>query len=370
MNLGKHNAARRGGFTLVEILVVIAIIGVLIALLVPVVISVMRLGPDTVCQTEINKLDVSVQNFQTYFKVNYFPSQLRLAEWYGAYTLIENGAPQDDQLDRDSVNFLQRLWPQLLSTDPATGTVRWQDPTIGIDWNGDGVLDKKTKFTLEGDQCLVFFLGGIPTTISGVPGVLGWSTNPRDPSFTPRNPAFKVGPNGQTTARVVPFFDFPATRLFLRNTAQVGLPGKVANPFLSFADPFRNPGVISPYIYFSNYGSRNGYNSPFNPRYVDAKGNLLGDCQSLVSYDHAGNQVQGVLPYFLSAPNKANPINPLMFPNSTGFQIISAGNDGRFGMGGVANPFNPWGPLVSNDPGFDDRCDFNSGSVVGAPAGS
>ena len=128
MNLGKQCTRRRDGFTLVEMMVVIAIIAVLIALVVPAVMRYLSKGPQVTAQTEISQLGVSIENFKNHYKVSYIPSQITLCEFYGNYKLVENGAKADDKLDRDSVTYLAQLWPSIMSADPATGTVRWNDP--------------------------------------------------------------------------------------------------------------------------------------------------------------------------------------------------------------------------------------------------
>jgi hypothetical protein len=267
----------------------------------------------TETQSEIEQLTTAVENFKNFFKVGYIPSQIRLAERYSDYHLVENGAPQDDLLDSDSVNYLTRLWPQLISFDPARAAVQWKVP--GIDWNGNGKIDKG-KVTLEGDQCLVFFLGGIPA--AGPPAeIIGFAMNPRDPAFLMQ----RVGRKPQN-------FEFMSNRLFVRTSAPAGNAG-----FLTFADPYGQP-----YAYFSSYGTRNGYNSPINPRYD------TGDCATLK-----------VQPYYQSA-------NPKLFYNPTGFQIVSAGADGLFGPGGL------WTPEMAKDMapmGRDDRTNFLDGGEFG-----
>jgi hypothetical protein len=259
-------------------------------------------------RSEIEPLGIAVENFKTFYRVGYIPSQIRLAEMYSDYQLLENGAPQDDVLDRDSVNYLASVWPQLLSADPVAAGVHWIKR--GIDWNGNGKIDKG-KITLEGDQCLVFFLGGIPAV--GPPAdVIGFATNPRDPASLM-----------QRVGRKPPFFEFPSKRLFVRTSAPAGNAG-----FFSFADPYGQP-----YAYFSNYGTRNGYNSPINPRYD------TGDCATL-----------NVQPYYQSA-------NPRMFYNPSSFQIVSAGADSIFGPGGL------WTPEMAKDmppAGRDDQTNFHA----------
>jgi prepilin-type N-terminal cleavage/methylation domain-containing protein len=358
MNLSTHSTRRRDGFTLVEMLVVIAIIGILLAILVPAVMSYISKGPLTQTSTEIGQLSEAIEAFKQKFKVDYVPSQLVLCEVYTDYILMENGAPQDNPLHRDSVNYLTRLFPQILSVDPTPGVnvVRWKDPRYGINWNGNlkkvGAVFvdniERGPVRLEGDQCLVFFLGGIP--MPGQPlGVQGWSHNPRDPA------SVVLEPNN----RIPPAFEFPSDRLFLRvfdpqNQRDAGTMG-----YASFADPWGkatgNP--LSPYVYFSNYGKRNGYNTNANngtmARYIS------GDCQNVPAFDAKGNKVAGgVVPFYQSSSQQPLTVQLL---NPSGFQIISAGQDGKFGQGG------PYAPPAVQPTGFgaDDQSNF-SRNLLGA----
>jgi prepilin-type N-terminal cleavage/methylation domain-containing protein len=346
MNLGNRTNRRRDGFTLVEMMVVIAIIGVLLAILIPAVMNYISSGPRTVTKSEIEQLSTAIESFKQKYKVDFIPSQIRLWPVYADYTLVENGAAQDDPLDRDSVNYLIRLWPQITSPAPGAALAPWKDPAVGINWHGkvkvvNGVTVNQIYrrkagaplVTLEGDQCLVFFLGGIPLpgTANSPPGIQGWSHNPRDPAAIITEP----------TGRVPPLFEFASERLWLR----AGDAGASAHGFYSFADTWgKSTGnTKSPYIYFSNYGKRNGYNTNANngalQRYA------TGDCQSL-----------GVWPYYQSTSAAT-----IAAVNPSGYQIISAGQDGQFGPGGL------WAPPASpaTGVGADDQANF-SGSVLGA----
>jgi hypothetical protein len=271
-------------------------------------------GPAVETQFEIQQLTEAIEGFKVANKVAYVPSQIKLCELYKQYTLVENGAAQDDPLDRDSVVYLARVWPMILSIDPNRSAVIWRKD--GIDWNGNGTTDDPPVI-LEGDQCLVFFLGGIPAK-GPERGTLGFAHNPRDPA----SPQVKID-------RKTPFFEFPSWRLVIRATAPAGNAG-----FYSFAHAYRTG---RPYIYFSSYGVRNGYNSPIKRRYANGDGDSL--------------QVQ---PYYKSA-------DPLEFLNPTGFQIISAGADGLFGPGDL------WTPQTTPTAGRDDQANFHPGLLGKAP---
>src|SRR5207248_8228170 len=110
MNLTKRSHSR-SGFTLIEMLVVIAIIVVLVALVVPAVMSFTKKGDPLITTNEMSQMDTAMLNLKSTYKVDYIPSKLFLAERLGDY----KGRP-NDVLAQESLTYLLRLWPHL--TDP------------------------------------------------------------------------------------------------------------------------------------------------------------------------------------------------------------------------------------------------------------
>ncbi len=281
MRRSVHPRASRGGFTLVELLIVITIIGILATLTTAAVIKAIGKGDELRLRNEISQLASSVEAFKQHFHVGYVPDRIVLPP--GA---DPSGATQQ---------YFKSLWPRLnpavLLNDSFSHTY-WGVPT-GQTW------------VLQGDQCLVFFLGG---TADAGGNRIGWSTDGTDPMK-------------QTGSRVSPFFAFPTDRLRVFSG-----PNRFGYP--SFVDVIGS----SPYLYFSTGRADNNY-------------------QNAITLA-AGT----ITPYQISSTRFANP---------TGFQIVSAGRDGVFGPGGLAWAGATGGGATQ--AGADDLANFHP-TLLGVPA--
>jgi prepilin-type N-terminal cleavage/methylation domain-containing protein len=261
MTLLHRTSRRRAGFTLIELMVVMAIIALMLSLLMSGVQRVRIAAKRSTAHTEIRELGQGISMFKQKFSVDYVPSKIVLRE-DGAYVL--NGPdPVQNKLELDSVNWLKAAWPHL---------------TFPIDWNQNNTTDT-TPVILEGDQCLVFFLGGINENGQ----LTGFSTNKRNP----------MDPN--TGQRIGPFIQFQVDRLVARPGTSGGNAG-----FRSYIDPWK----AQPYLYFTSYGKQKGYSTT--------------------------ETTLGVNPYIDPATLKGKLID--------GFQIICAGDDKTFGSGGANLP--------------------------------
>lgn len=332
----------RRGFTLVELLIVIAIISVLISLISAAVWRSLVTANRVRNRSEVAQLTAAMETFKSRFGF-YPPSRIHLAEVLSAYPQ----AAIQGSLDYDSVQTLLRMFPKAGTTWSGTG----------INWGGRKPNDPPVNTILEGDQCLVFFLGGIPDNFSGAPNSTGFSTNPLDPSY-------HILHGGDTTP---PFFEFDSSRL-VRAAGLVTPPGQGAprdQRFFSYLDTYR----LRPYAYFSSGNSRNDYN-----RYFKAFKN--SDCRSLLVDPNSA--ILGTVWPYAEAVAKLNnqvPTRPTYIkPDS--FQIISAGADGLFGPGTVINGVLPqkdvWlgdrtfpagAGYANGEPGFDDQSNFRESSL-------
>jgi hypothetical protein len=235
-------------------------------------------------RTEIGAFNQALDIFKHRFG-SYPPSRVKLSET-GNY-------PERDQpgtLDADSVAFLTRMWPRLRL-----------GPGAEIDWNHDGRIEG--DWTLEGDECLVFFLGGVQTQGEGNNDCCGFAADPDNPMWPPESGKPRVGP----------FFEFRAHRL--RDLHGRG--------FFSYLDAFGK----QPYAYFSAFS-------------YDRYGGT--DCSAL-----------GVWPYAESLRPRPR------FWNTNSCQIICAGPDGRFGPG-TTDASRVWTPANAGTVPPDGRDDLSN----------
>ena len=152
-----HNTHRLG-FTLIELMVVIVIIGILMALILPAISNVRYNARVAEVSAEFTRMELALATFQNRFGT-YPPSSITL---YGTETAWD--------ADPTAKSVIRTIWPDF---DFATGGRG--DQTIHP-WG----VDHKV---LTGDECLVFFIGGVPVyqTGSTIPTLNGFSKNSRWP---------------------------------------------------------------------------------------------------------------------------------------------------------------------------------------------
>jgi prepilin-type N-terminal cleavage/methylation domain-containing protein len=343
MRLNLRVRAGRAGFTLVELLVVIAIIAILVGLTAAAVQRVRTKGPEIQTRTDIGSLETALGTARAELGLKYIPS----------YIVLREDGKYDDNLTVSAVIFAEQQKTKGLLTQIFG---RQFNPSTPVDWNSDGSLSAK-PLVLEGQNCLVFFLGGIPTPPGGTAGCLGFSTNPQNP-----------GAAGGT--RRGPWFEFKSNRLQRENNFPTDSPfyNKTLPPnngMFRYLDPWSGTSAASqvPFAYFSSNGAGNDYfgytlNGTPPPTFLPAlrvrsdltSGTVLGDCPSL-----------GVLPY--------RDLSQWISPR--GYQIISAGKDRQFGTQTLNPPLGyfQWDPTKgygSSGAGADDMANFSS-TILGGP---
>lgn len=192
-------SSSRSGFSLIELLVVITIIGILVALIVPALQGARYRTQVAAVSTEINQLDQAIAAFKSKFGVEP-PSSL----------MVPTSATGWTAADRQKV---LRIWDQ------------FDFSTCG------GFGYQAAPIYLNGAECLVFFLGGLNNGTPSSPALIGFSKNPRTPWST----------SGEN--RDVPFYDqFDPVRLVDVDQDSV----------VEFVDSL--PGQTTPYLYFSSQG--------------------------------------------------------------------------------------------------------------------
>lgn len=163
----------RDGFTLVELLMVIALIAILMALIVPAVQRAASVARVAKVGVEIKSLESAIAEFRNIYGMDP-PSFIQIAE-------------QESDWTARSRSLIGRMWPRFDFSDQ--------------DRNGNGNND---VLVLEGPQCLVFFLGGVLSGSAPNYALTGFSKNAENP-FTP--------PVGPSAARQGPFFEFRMERV-------------------------------------------------------------------------------------------------------------------------------------------------------------
>jgi type II secretory pathway pseudopilin PulG len=289
----RADANRRGGFTLVEMLVVIFIIILLVGLLLPAVQKARDSATRARCKNEIAGLGTAIENFKATYDVKYVPSAFVLSNNYN--NPPANGGPAYVE----SRDFFSKVWPKA-SQNGVTNTPQ----PIGFDApNGSAVF-------LDGNQTLVFFLGGIPAANNKFSpgwagdrsGFLNSAQNPFNiPAATPFGMAQPVPAANLAKGN---FFDFDPKRV---------------NADGHFLDVYGQP-----YYYFSSkFGNDYDRWGIFRP--ILNPGNTPGGFTDMGGY--------GWMNPHVGIDGK--------FVNPSGYQIVSAGKDQTPSAGGQLLSANP-----------------------------
>ena len=285
----------RHGFSLIELLVVIVIIGILIALILPAIAGVRNRARVAQVTSEITQLDNAIAKFKSVYNVDppsslYIPPAGDASKWPAA--------------DRSKV---RAIWPQ-----------------FNFDTNG-GLANGSKDLHLNGAECLVFFLGGLENTTSDPPVVVGFSKDPRSPW------------QSAGTNREGPFFEFANERF--TDVDKDGL--------LEYMDAL--PGQTVPYLYLSSQGR--------NYKRTNAAGSGLAAQDDFDVFGGPSNPKDLQSVYLKTA-------TPPQAHRNDGYQIISPGNDGLYGSGGVFKDADTLKNEANRAAEVDNITNFSGGQLA------
>jgi type II secretion system protein G len=277
---------RKCGFTLVEMLVVIGIIGVLAALLLPAIMRAVGTARNTVIALEVKQLETAIEAYR--LEKGDYPPNFRDVDTVRRH--IMKCYPRIDQTYFAA--FMRLAFPTDTSTPP--NPINPTPPSS----SSAGTIH------IDESECLVFWLSLT-------------DTNPQYPFLAYYNP-------GGLAVNQKKYYDFDQTRLFPQPSAAVG-------DVQSFQAKYCGETY---YI----YADSRSYNRPYSEvwdicRFASDKTPSNGN----FAYDD--NTALQVRPYWSTKPS-LNPITGtgtlairenLQPVNPTTFQIICAGQDGDFG---------------------------------------
>ena len=270
----RHPAAH-GGFTLVEVLVVIAIIGVLVGLLVPAV---------NMAYNGIKKRAIAAEVLTLASAID------RYKEKYGDY-------PPDGSDAAVFSRHLRRIFPQIADSELAAITAASNCSTGAP----NGVMDPP--------EALVFFLGG-------------FSDDPASPITGPGGPLFDSGGGNYqyNVDRNSPLYEFKQSQLTLDTSGGTTVSNDETLYGLGSTDlmpVYRPKGKMAPYVYFDGR------------TYSFASGGTF--------YNHYTSSALGVARPYRSddvrttATVATNPDAYYRYVNEESFQLITAGMDDSYG---------------------------------------
>jgi prepilin-type N-terminal cleavage/methylation domain-containing protein len=300
-NFTMHQRGSRCGFTLIEVLMVIAIIGILVGLLVPAVNFAWRSVQQRAIAVELLGISKAVEDYRN----------------------DKGDYPPDGADPALFTRHLRKAFPQIANSEIqlVTGNTDVANVTYGV---SGGVMDPS--------EALVFFLGGFSDDpvypISGVGG----------PIYLTDSNGNQVTSDGAfTTAqynldRNNGLYDFSEAQLSVVNTTTADGVPITASEDGDLLPAYRPRGRTQPFVYFD---SRTYQQTEIANRYSTSDSGIVYPYRSTeinTKYAPPGNTVEARNKYF-------------RFVNPDSFQLISAGLDDHFG--GVEGLFFMFRPSAS-----------------------
>lgn len=345
----KRNLQRlRGGFTLVELLVVIVIIAVLIGLVLPAITGARTRAREAQVTNDISQLEKAITAFKVDFGIDP-PSQI---------TLFAAQSDWDLPANVRSKGIIKQLWPRF-DFSTCGGAV----PAMATSFAplGSGIAPvhfhlssaSPPSLSLNGAECLVFFLGGMIDTNSGA--FVGFAKDPAHPFAAASQNSSNNAPF-VITNRQGPYFEFsgalrtPASAMAGDSNWTSRLTDKDGDWIPEYRDTL--PQQTMPYVYFN--GSNGSYRTnvgmppagPANPTPTPSWYNTDGFPFLNFAY------YSSIDP---ASPRASAPYKP------KAYQIISPGSDGVYGSGGRFSP-DDTSNLSKDDR--DNITNFHSGRLA------
>jgi prepilin-type N-terminal cleavage/methylation domain-containing protein len=314
------------GFTLVELLVVITIIGILLGLLLPAIQSARQAARRMQAKSEISQLATAADSFKNDWGA-YPPTHFQLPTYPGTNVssgLVASGnyllGQPNAALQDESFSFLKKKFARWQPVLTGTGQIDWTVYPGMIQYFN--ATAQGNNLTLVGNQSMTFFLAG--------PANTGWAKDqPATPSATAATKDFYLQVDGSK---------------FKAGDATIdGVPNGYANAAPVYMDPY---GV--PYQYFGSHKTGGKYAGQVV---------VINTVNYYPLQDRSGK-----------------------FANEWGCQIISAGENGPRdtapkGFGNTAPLVVPpatggnWipeiGQYAEGKPGWDDMANFNGDLRLG-----
>ncbi len=282
----KHRPAP-AGFTLVELLTVIVIIGILASLTVGAGIMVRNRVRQSLIQNDIKQLDMALQSYKNEY--GEFPP-----DFWGVSLPANNVLGQAARAR--VVRHLRKAFPRISFTTSGSENQFAEFATaVNSTWGLD-----PSQFTPA--QALVFWLGGLPDPSTGKPS--GFHTDPANP--------FKTG-----SPRTQPLFDFDPERLI----------NDPSRPQFHYGYAPARVAPVVPYVYFRAAKSTD------TGKYEYAHYDSTASNHVLPSVDF-GTESGVAVPYLKTAgnyPPTYASAETRRWPNPETYQILAAGLDGVYG---------------------------------------
>lgn len=320
---GKPASATHGGFTLVELLTVIVIIGILAGLTTTAAMMAIRTAKEATITAEISQLSLALENYKT-----------EHGDYPPDFAGVDGGATPAPGLAPNAqtavLRHFRKAFPRY-TTGASPGFPNKKGTYAALLYDIRYAADANITAPLDPAAALVLMLGGPPAHDDSSTKLLGFSANPA-------NPFARGG------SRLPALYEFDETRI------QVDYEGDVPITWPVFIPPHMpqpSSGGKAPYVYF-------------RPRSR--------------SYGLVDNDNHRQLPYFCQSPEQGicTPyVEQALFNATTGdinrwkepkkFQIICAGLDGLFSDPEVLNnPVN-----IGNVKYSSDIDDFDNLHILG-----